>query len=81
MNNEGYKDPTAERAVSRVSRQEVTNRRLISHCRSRPLSYSCERCEFDAHCSAFIRETGHVPYTAEDELMTDEVIKIKRRRK
>ena len=76
-----YRDPTAALAISRVSRKEVTRRKLIEHCRSRPESYACDRCEYDKYCSVFIRETGHVPYTAEDDQMTDEVISIKQRRR
>ena len=85
MNREGYRAPTAEKAVKNVSGQEVTRRRLINHCRSRPESYACDRCEYDAHCSQFIRDTGHVPYTCEPGEMSKEflnkVIQIKRRKR
>ena len=85
MNNEGYRDPTAEQAVRKVSREEVTRQRLISFCRSRPESFACDRCKFGAECSAFIRETGHVPYSFNPMELTEsfleEVIRVKPRRK
>ena len=83
MNREGYRDPTAERAVKNVSSREVTKGKLIRHCRSRPQSYSCDRCEFDVECGAFIRESGHVPYSMDLQSLSadylEEVVIVKRK--
>ena len=85
MNREGYRDPTAEKAISRVSRSDVTRGQLIRYCRSRPQSFSCDLCGYDAECSAFVKDTGHVPYTMEPEDLgkeyLDEIIRVRKRRR
>ena len=85
MNTEGYRDPTAEKAVRNVSRREITRMRLISYCRSRPDDFECGRCEYDAECSAFVKETGHAPNTCDPMELTEkflgEVIRVKPRRR
>lgn len=53
---------------------KITKHDLIIHCRRRE-SEICSQCEyFDNACKAFRAQTGHIPYWAGDEHMTEEVI-------
>ena len=85
MNREGYRDPTAEKAVWNVSQKEVTYGQLIRHCRKKPLGYDCENCRYCNECSAFLREVGSLPISNDPEDLSEEfmatAIQVKRRGK
>lgn len=67
MNASGHRDPTAEAAVRNVSNEELTYKKLIKYCRSRPEFFPCYNCKYFGICNIFLAETGHLPVTADPE--------------
>ena len=54
--------------------KRITKRDLITYCR-RCESEVCNECEyFDNACKIFQAQTGEIPYWADEEEMTEEVI-------
>lgn len=84
MNREGYRDPTAERAIMNVSRYErpVSKKELIDACWNGN-DKGCLRCTYEDECDEFIRITGHVPiyFQIGSEQYTSEAVVPKGRRR
>ena len=84
MNREGYKDPTAETAIRNVTRNAVTNEKLIRFCRSRPSDCSCGGCKYWDYCNVFHAECGHLPINVDPDDQSrdflEEEITIRKRR-
>lgn len=85
MNGEGYRDPTADAAVRNVSRDAVTNGKLIRFCRARPTDCTCGGCKYWDHCNEFHRTNGHLPTSInpdeQSRMFLEEEIIIRKRRK
>lgn len=67
-----------------MTKNAVTNEKLIRFCRSRPADCSCGGCRYWDYCNVFHAENGHLPVNVNPEeqskVFLDKEIVIRKRR-